>query len=832
VFFYCVNICVKGKVSYESAGILIGPSPAFAPHTGEENYCMMDQINRVQDASFNFSIERQDIKQINSFTMADRKIVSQPEVNLSFSYLLTNSFNERKFGFHISDEENYSAIKNFYDKTTEDRNLFFLITNREGRHLEFATNVYEEAYRDETFTASIGAATQNKEIDADVKMYDFKDYDIIGFGNSFLTNYSVSAAIGSYPSASVDWSCCNMKFDKQDESENITRGISSSQTFTGCLSNIVKQGGQEMAGPESLGQEVIIYNNAVNDGSQTYFFDKEDNALVLIHPDCVRKRGKCNNLIDPEKFSFEYDVSLPVSLNRDQFDRSEKERHFRVEVDLDIGVFDEEGAFIQDADFTLSDVEVFLVKENESGKIKKLIHEYGQGYGYKKFRVRNVENQIKIFWDDHDAGHLDLSAFMDSDVKATWSLHISSFAGGRLNEFNVSAVVPIYHDIPAINRQTGDIANRPKYNIIANDFIYPEHINALLPGDVVLELENPNVGGTKLLNDDNSVNIQSFQMEIPLARENLFKLGSRYVCDRKLLFPQLPTISITLIVDKLLQGELHQIFNRDKKYNFNIKLKKNFEKANAKPGSPHYIENEKIYESDYSKPLVEGNCDNSNKAGDWVGTEVTKGRYYKNLRHEDGWIYYSEDDSQRRISVNYMGTIFKIMDPEDQVAPFLLVTKQDIPANYRMRILKSGEYAQAISKQDGIYKRKSGKYIGSIKDEAADKNACEDREVDYGKDRYEDQRYFGNENEESIREDFIIYKIRGAKLVSQDYALGLSDMMECSLSFDFEISPEFGFHIQGAGEPISQEHNFLIFQEDSPFMITMEDSDLPISLRG
>ena len=53
-----------------------------------------------------------------------------------------------------------------------------------------------------------------------------------------------------------------------------------------------------------------------------------------------------------------------------------------------------------------------------------------------------------------------------------------------------------------------------------------------------------------------------------------------------------------------------------------------------------------------------------------------------------------------------------------------------------------------------------------------------------------------------------------------------------NLSFDFEIAPEYGFHIQGAGEPVSQEHNFLIFQEDQPFMITMEDSDLPISLRG
>ena len=56
-------------------------------------------------------------------------------------------------------------------------------------------------------------------------------------------------------------------------------------------------------------------------------------------------------------------------------------------------------------------------------------------------------------------------------------------------------------------------------------------------------------------------------------------------------------------------------------------------------------------------------------------------------------------------------------------------------------------------------------------------------------------------------------------------------MMECSISFDFEISPDFGFYIEGAGEPIAQEHNFLVFQEDQPFMITMEDSDMPISLK-
>ena len=123
--------------------------------------------------------------------------------------------------------------------------------------------------------------------------------------------------------------------------------------------------------------------------------------------------------------------------------------------------------------------------------------------------------------------------------------------------------------------KTGDIKDRPKYNIIANDFIYPEHINALLPGDVVLNLQNPNVGGSKLLNDDNSVNIQSFDINIPLDREDLYRLGSRYVCDRKLKFPQVANVSFTLIVDQLLQGETHNMFANDKKYDFNLNLKRN-----------------------------------------------------------------------------------------------------------------------------------------------------------------------------------------------------------------------------------------------------------------
>ena len=128
-------------------------------------------------------------------------------------------------------------------------------------------------------------------------------------------------------------------------------------------------------------------------------------------------------------------------------------------------------------------------------------------------------------------------------------------------------------------------------------------------------------------------------------------------------------------------------------------------------------------------------------------------------------------------------------------------------------------------------KAKRGHFIGAIGDEPkVPEDKCEDT-ITHKETIYKDPKYFGNENEDSQRLDFIIYKIRGAKLVSQSYSLSIDNMLEATFDFTFEVTPTNGFFIEGAGEPVAQEHNFLIFQEDQPFMVTMEDSDTPISLR-
>ena len=58
----------------------------------------------------------------------------------------------------------------------------------------------------------------------------FEDYNVIGIGNAFLTNYSYQAAIGQFPSVSLSYQASNMKYDAYSSTSkpklpSIKRGI-------------------------------------------------------------------------------------------------------------------------------------------------------------------------------------------------------------------------------------------------------------------------------------------------------------------------------------------------------------------------------------------------------------------------------------------------------------------------------------------------------------------------------------------------------------------------------------------------------------------------------
>ena len=139
------------------------------------------QIHRVQSANYNFAINRTDVNQFGNLARIDTAVIDAPTVGLDFSYLVTNGLNEDKLGITVdlqgSDSTHRSAISGLLSNISG-RN-YHILTVTEGR----------DANSDGTL--------------ADTNLAQDSNSTVISIGNGYITNYSVSAAVGSIPSASV-----------------------------------------------------------------------------------------------------------------------------------------------------------------------------------------------------------------------------------------------------------------------------------------------------------------------------------------------------------------------------------------------------------------------------------------------------------------------------------------------------------------------------------------------------------------------------------------------------------------------------------------------------
>jgi len=140
---------------------------------------LITQLYRVQSCNASWNLNRVNVNQFGELAAIDRVIVDPPTVNLTFSYLLANMYNESGLGF--STKGIHSAISGLLDKTQEDRNYFLRIAP-EG-------------------IDAVGDVTSN------IHTFTY------GFGNGFLTSYTTQASVGGFPSVDVGVECMNMTFD-------------------------------------------------------------------------------------------------------------------------------------------------------------------------------------------------------------------------------------------------------------------------------------------------------------------------------------------------------------------------------------------------------------------------------------------------------------------------------------------------------------------------------------------------------------------------------------------------------------------------------------------
>lgn len=159
----------RNRTIYQSEGIISSQNLA-ATGTGAHV-----QLRRVQSANYGHEIARTDVLQFGNLARIDSIITQSPTVNLDFSYLLGDGYNERALGFYVAHSGGAGA-GNFASGAVSDvsgRN-FYIVTAGEGIDLN----------------SEVGAAALSGK-------------GVFGIGNAYISNYQVSAAVGDLPTVSV-----------------------------------------------------------------------------------------------------------------------------------------------------------------------------------------------------------------------------------------------------------------------------------------------------------------------------------------------------------------------------------------------------------------------------------------------------------------------------------------------------------------------------------------------------------------------------------------------------------------------------------------------------
>jgi hypothetical protein len=139
-------------------------------------------LKRVQSYGWSDEIARTDVLQLGELSRVGSIVTSPPTVSFDLSYILTDGEVERALGFYVQNPNSLSQA-NFasgHAVTSSGINLY-VVEASEGIDINNETSLSGKA--------------------------------VLGIGNCFLNNYSLEAAVGSFPTVSVSFDAANINGD-------------------------------------------------------------------------------------------------------------------------------------------------------------------------------------------------------------------------------------------------------------------------------------------------------------------------------------------------------------------------------------------------------------------------------------------------------------------------------------------------------------------------------------------------------------------------------------------------------------------------------------------
>lgn len=162
----------RNRVIYNALNLYVGQTDAIS---GDHiSAGAVRQLTRVQSFDEDFSRNLVDVNRYGQLTAIDRIDSQSPMVKANFSYLLTDATNEYYMGMTVGNlfpDLSYpaSCISEILNGSTDSKNYFLTIADEGNDAIKYK-----------------GANT-----------------GVIGIGNACITNYSVEAAVGQLPKATV-----------------------------------------------------------------------------------------------------------------------------------------------------------------------------------------------------------------------------------------------------------------------------------------------------------------------------------------------------------------------------------------------------------------------------------------------------------------------------------------------------------------------------------------------------------------------------------------------------------------------------------------------------
>jgi hypothetical protein len=150
---------------------------------------LVRQLHRIQSINYGFSVEREDIHEFGQLYPIDRLVTKPPQVYLDFEYLLADGYNEQATGFVVDGKTSFLArhILNRRDQPTCPAfgvgSNFFIVTG--PPNLDIIGHDLNKRPRSKT--------------------------TVVGIGNAFLSQYALSAQVGSIPKARMSYTAYNMR---------------------------------------------------------------------------------------------------------------------------------------------------------------------------------------------------------------------------------------------------------------------------------------------------------------------------------------------------------------------------------------------------------------------------------------------------------------------------------------------------------------------------------------------------------------------------------------------------------------------------------------------